>query len=111
MTEKMVERQCIKLYQTLHCDVVKFSQPHKATGQTRGIADLLVYYKEHHWWHEVKRTGGKQSPHQKYFQEVVESHGETYIIGGLDAATKQLRSVGFAIGHPLRGTEKPPTSE
>ena len=94
MIEKQVERMCIKLYQVVGCDVVKFSQPHKATGQTRGIADLLVYKGRNRWWHEVKREGGKQSEWQKKFQAMVESHGDTYIVGGLDAAKDQLAKVG-----------------
>ena len=99
-TEKQVERKCIRLYQAVGCDVVKFSQPHKATGQTRGIADLLVYYKansgkEYMWWQEVKREGGKQSDWQKKFQAMVESHGGTYRCGGLDVAEDQLAKAGI----------------
>lgn len=102
--EKSEERQCIDLYETCGCIVIKFSQAQKAQ-QTAGIADLLVLCPklETSWWHEVKRRQGpqykkvksKQSPHQKIFQDWVEMVGMVYIIGPLSTAEGQCRRLGL----------------
>jgi len=97
LTEKQVERLCINLYRQSGCDLIEFSQPHKATGQTQGIADLRVYRRAESWWHEVKRPGGTQSDHQIWFQAMVESHGEEYIIGGLNTAIRRLQKAGCGL--------------
>jgi len=103
-SEKNEERDCIDLYETCGCVVVKISQPHKAT-MTRGIADLLILCPklQTFWWHEVKRRQGDryykvksvQSPHQKLFQHHVEAVGMTYIIGPLSTARQKLEELGI----------------
>lgn len=106
VSEKQIERACIDLYRKFGCSVVEFSQPHRARGQTRGIADLRVYMLRTNrgapkfpasWWHEIKRPGGKQSPGQVEFQRMVESFGEEYVVGGANAAIRQLNKYGFSI--------------
>lgn len=105
-TEKQIERACIDLYRKFGCWVVEFSQPHRARGQTRGIADLRVYMQRKNrgapkfpvmWWHEIKRPGGEQSPGQVEFQRMVESFGEEYVEGGVNTAIRQLNKYGFKI--------------
>ena len=95
MTEKQIERRCINFYKMLGCEVVKFSQPHRAS-QTRGIADLRVYHAKGTWWHEIKTPTGKQSEWQRKFQEMVERYGETYIMGGIEAAVAQVNFLRIA---------------
>lgn len=44
-------------------------------------------------WIEVKKPGGKQSPNQKSFQKLVESHGHRYILAdSIDSFIEQWRS-------------------
>ena len=103
-TEKQEERQCIQLYEQAGCVVIKFSQAQRAQ-QTSGIADLLVLCPKLNasWRHEVKRRQGPeyykiqhgQSPHQKIFQQNVESVGMTYIIGPLRRAKEKLVELGI----------------
>ena len=102
--EKSEERQCIDLYETCGCIVIKFSQAQKAQ-QTAGIADLMVLCPklDAFWWHEVKRRSGpqykkvnsKQTPDQKIFQDNVEMVGHTYILGPLSTAEGQCRRLGL----------------
>ena len=95
MTEKQVQRDVVKLYRKVGCEVVIFSQPRK-TMQTPGIPDLRVYLvrKGLAWWHETKTPKGKQRLAQGDFQDRAEQCGETYVMGGLEAAIAQLRKVG-----------------
>jgi hypothetical protein len=105
-SEEMEERFIIQLYEQTGCTVIKFSQNLRAQ-QTRGIADLLILL-DHpkvntSWWHEVKRRQGPeyykvqygQTPHQKAFQQHVESVGHTYILGPLSTATAKLVELGI----------------
>ena len=91
MTEKQIERACIKLYEQLGCEVMKFSMPRK-TMQTFGIPDLKVYYrpKKKTWWHEVKGPNGKLSTHQEFIRTLTTACGEAHYVGGLDAAKQAL---------------------
>ena len=46
-----------------------------------GMADILAFVPTGDpLWIEVKSDTGKQSTIQKWFQEMVESHGHTYIV-------------------------------
>lgn len=49
------------------------------------------------WW-EAKRTGGKQSPHQKAFQAMAESCCEEYVCGDLAALLAWCRSKNLVTG-------------
>ena len=99
-TEKEEERLCIDLYEQVGLVVIKISQPHKATGMTRGIADTMILdpKRKAFWWHEVKRRQGPeyyyvksvQSEHQKLFQHTVEMVGHRYIIGPVSTAEQEL---------------------
>lgn len=90
-TEKQIERACIKLYESVGCKVLKFSQPFKA-AQTRGIPDLKIYNERRQvtWWHEVKRPKGKMSEHQLKIQALVQQCGEHHYVGGIEAAKLAL---------------------
>lgn len=103
--EKAEERMCIDLYEQVGLTVIKISQPHKATGMTRGISDLLILdtKRKTSWWHEVKRRQGPeyykvktvQSEHQKLFQHTVELIGHRYILGPLSTAREELLERGI----------------
>lgn len=93
--ERDMQRAVIRLYESVGCRVVRFSQT-RATRQTPGIPDLKVYCprKGVTWWMEVKAPGGKQEPEQQVFQALAEACGETYVLGGLEVALRQLERVG-----------------
>lgn len=98
--EREIQRDCIELYERLSCDVVRLAQPGRlgsGTRQTPGIADLKIYcrMKGLTWWHELKTPSGTQSEAQIKFQALVEACGETYILGGEDAALAHLRAIGL----------------
>ena len=95
--EKIVERCCDQLYASAGCEVVRFSQA-RATQQTPGIPDRKVYHRPSGctFWFEVKAQGGQQSKHQRAFQAMAEACGETYVLGGLEAAEAQLIAMGLA---------------
>jgi hypothetical protein len=102
--EKHEEADIIDLYQTCGCVVVSFAQP-RHTMQSAGIPDLRIYCERMGWavWFEVKRRKGpeyrkvksEQSDDQKAFQALVESCGETYLIGSLEVAVEHLKRVGI----------------
>jgi len=46
----------------------------------RGMADILAFTKDSVIWCECKGSTGKQSEHQKNFQQEVEAYGHIYII-------------------------------
>jgi hypothetical protein len=94
--EKEEELRIDRLYKALCLKVVRFSQPRR-TMQTEGIPDRKVYVERKGltYWHEVKRpVGGKQSEAQKKFQEMAERCGETYVLGGYNAAYDHLVAIG-----------------
>lgn len=93
----------VEIYELAGCRVVNFSQRQRAQ-QTRGIADLLVFDERSgtFWWHEVKRLQGEgyrriqygQSPHQVWFQALVQKFGMEYVLGDRNAALRKLREMG-----------------
>lgn len=102
--EKEVEHACDKLMQMLGWSIVRFSQPRNSM-QTRGIPDRRYYppkiaaYGEaefYAFWMEVKRAGGKQSAHQKAFQEMCKYASEDYVLGGVDELLQYLNSKGIS---------------
>jgi len=101
--EREIQRDIIELYERLGCEVIRFSQPGRlgsGTRQTPGIPDLKICCsrKQRSWWHEVKTPSGVQSAAQIAFQGMVEACGESYVIGGEDAAIAQLRAIGCITG-------------
>ena len=95
MSEKEVQRAVVKFYRQMGCKVLVQSQP-RMTMQTPGIPDLKVFCRRKRlaWHHETKTPEGKHSPEQVEYQELAEWCRETYVMGGLDAATDQLRAIG-----------------
>lgn len=106
--EKQVEAACDRLMAGLGYTPVRFSQP-RNTMQTPGIPDRRYYkpigsapgdgktfplmgtvFEAHAFWFECKRPGGKQSPAQLAFQQMVEACGEHYVAGGLDELVRYL---------------------
>ncbi len=84
--EKSVEHDGDKLMAAHGFEAIRFSQP-RATKQTPGIPDRRYYRPARAetpafslWW-EAKAADGVQSPAQRHFQELVESCGETYLLG------------------------------
>jgi hypothetical protein len=71
-----------KLMRALGFEVVSFSQK-RNSKQTPGIPDTKYYHRGRRLtlWHEDKATWGRQSPAQKYFQEMAEACGEIYVLG------------------------------
>lgn len=53
---------------------------HQSLGSHRGLADLTAIKDGKVVWIEVKAPGGRQSEHQRRFQEELEAHGGTYIL-------------------------------
>lgn len=54
-------------------------------GTRKGVPDILVQWNGMPVWLEIKRTGGKQSPEQKKFEEDCDKQGiEYHIIRKLD---------------------------
>ena len=96
--EKQIQHDVVKTFKQFGCEVVSFSQPFGAL-QTRGIADLRIYHRQRKRsaWFEVKAAGGRQSPGQCEFQELVESVGETYVLGGIPELLELLREWGFRL--------------
>jgi len=93
--ETEVQADVVRAYERAGCRVVSFSQGRR-TRQTPGIPDLRIYCARIRaaWWHEVKAGDGQQRPAQRVFQQMAESCGEVYVLGGLDAAIVQLQRVG-----------------
>lgn len=97
-----VQADVVRAYEAVGCRVVSFSQGRR-TRQTVGIPDLKIYCARLRltWWMEVKAGDGKQRSAQRAFQAMVETCGETYVLGGLDAALVQLRRLGL-VAAPLK---------
>ena len=103
LTEKQVESQCDQLMKSLGWSVIRFSQP-RNTMQTLGIPDRRYYPPDtgdraipiYAFWMEVKREGGKQSPHQAKFQAVCEAAGDNYVLGGVAELVKYLNDAGIS---------------
>jgi hypothetical protein len=74
-------------------EIVRFSQP-RNTMQTPGVSDRLYIHRARKlavWW-EAKRVGGKQSAHQRKFQELVTAVDWDYVAGPLDALVEWVHS-------------------
>lgn len=92
-----------KLYETCGCIVISFAQAQRAQ-QTAGIPDMLVFDPKSgtYWWHEIKRLQGPeylktshgQSDTQKWFESVVESFGQEYLLGARDVAIAKMQKLG-----------------
>lgn len=93
--EKHVELACDRLMAALGWTSIHFSQA-RATRQTPGIPDRKYYQGRFTFWLEVKRPGGKQSPHQVAFQRMCEDAGELYCLGGVDELRLFLTAHGWA---------------
>ncbi len=95
-TEKAEQADIYRLYTTLGCDVIWFSQP-RATMQTEGIPDLKIYCRRKRltWWHECKAAGGVQSKAQIAFEELARACGEHYILGGWERAVDAVKAFGL----------------
>ena len=46
----------------------------------KGMADILAFTKQSVIWCECKGSSGKQSDHQRAFQQEVEAYGHIYIV-------------------------------
>lgn len=80
--EKAIEHAGDKQMAALGFEVVKFSHPGR-TKQTPGIPDRRYYHRARRlvlWW-EAKSPTGRQRPDQRWFQEMCEACGETYVLG------------------------------
>jgi hypothetical protein len=80
--EKAIEHAGAKQMAALGFEVVKFSHPGR-TKQTPGIPDRRYYHRARRlvlWW-EAKSPTGRQRPDQRWFQEMCEACGETYVLG------------------------------
>lgn len=80
--ERKIEHAGDKQMVALGFEVVKFSHPGR-TKQTPGIPDRRYYHRVRRlalWW-ETKSATGRQRPEQRYFQEMCEAVGETYVLG------------------------------
>lgn len=100
--EREIQAECIEIYKNLGCEVVVFTQYGRTgsgTHQTPGVADLKIYCRRKSltWWMEVKTPSGTQSQAQIKFQALVEACGETYVLGGEDAALAHLRAIGLVL--------------
>lgn len=55
----------------------------KAEGALRGVSDLILLVPRGRWHGlciEMKTDGGRQSPHQKAFEQAVTEQGYRYIV-------------------------------
>ena len=99
-TEKQVQQEVKNLAHLCGFDVADFSQP-RASMQTPGIPDLLLHHRKRGFvvWVEVKRPGGKLSPHQKAWKQMVEEAGvEDYhsiVCSSADDLDSWMRSEGY----------------
>lgn len=96
--EKEIQRDVVKLYRAHGCIVYALSQT-RASKQTPGIGDLYVLnpVKKRDWWHETKTLFGRQSPDQREFSLLCHSCTVEYVIGGVEAARRQLKAIGYAV--------------
>lgn len=100
--EREVKRAVIATYRRFGAVVANLDQGfrpggprHGTTRQTEGLPDLRVFYPPRRvsWDHEVKRPGGKQSPEQVEFEQLLTACGVPYALGGPGAALLALRDV------------------
>jgi len=99
--EAEVQADVVHAYERAGCRVVRTAQSYRRGSRrsagTPGIPDLKIYCARARltWWHETKAATGRQRPAQRVFQQMAESCGEIYVLGGLDAAIVQLQRVGI----------------
>lgn len=97
LLERHVQRTVIALYLAAGCEVWTLSGTTRGRPTTTqaGIPDLWVMRIGHGgWWHEVKRAGGRQSAEQEAFMYQCQRAGVPYVLGGDDAARRQLVAIG-----------------
>ena len=95
--ESRIQRACVRWWrlQYPHHAALLFSVPNggarnvvtasiiKAEGAVRGVADLILFVPRggfHALCIEMKTPKGRQSPHQKEWQRIVEAQGYRYIV-------------------------------
>ena len=95
--ERDVQRDVVRLYESLGCAIYSTSQPRKAKYITPGIPDLMVFAPKvgRFWLHEIKSEKGKPSSAQLDFETLCGSCGVGHVIGGVDAAKNHLRAIGL----------------
>ena len=62
----------------------------RALGLQKGRADMVFYYAGRAYHIEIKTETGEQSPAQKKWQRLIESHGFSYYIVRSEAEFQQL---------------------
>lgn len=67
-SEKQIQAAIVEAVETLGGSVYDLSQD-RATRQTPGLPDLLVWYRTSWTWAEVKRPAGQLSPAQETFRD------------------------------------------
>jgi len=111
--EKQIQATIVRLYREFGCKVYILSQA-RASKQTPGLPDLLIFYRVVAWWHEVKTPTGKQSADQRDFMANCKNTGVYYVLGGVRAAEDWLIELAIAARAPdgtlERSTMKPSTS-
>ena len=88
MTKETAEKAAIKKY--LSFKGLFFYHNLAGLGVYPGVPDLTAIKDGKVYQIEVKAKGGRQSEHQKRFQEIWEMCGGVYIIGGVDEVMKYL---------------------
>lgn len=93
--ESELQHAVMRFYETLGCQVVRFSEGRR-TRITPGWPDLAVFCpaKRTMWYHEVKGVRGLQSPAQSSVQQLAESCGIAYLLGGVEVASEHLTRIG-----------------
>jgi 6-pyruvoyl-tetrahydropterin synthase len=68
----------------------------KAMGVLEGVGDIVLHYRGHTYFLEIKVAGGVQSSAQEHFEHRAERAGCTYAVArGLDYALDTLRDWGL----------------
>lgn len=78
--------------------VVPIHQGAPGVGVThmKGISDLIIVKKGRVVWLEVKRPSGKQTEHQKMFEEYITSHGGEYRIARSVEDVVEIEKEGYS---------------
>ena len=89
LTPETLEKRAIKQYLTLkgyfHFPLLQ------GLASYKGLPDIMAIKKNKVYTVEVKKKGGKQSQHQKNFQEDWEAHGGVYICGNIDEVINTMK--------------------
>ena len=68
------------------------SKDTSSLGSYKGIADLYALKDGRHVWIEVKTDRGRQSEHQRQFEQDIRDHGGRYIVArGIEDIEKHLK--------------------